>query len=46
VKGSDSPEDDGKNGAEDESEDEELGNWLVLGSTSLKAVMEAVCKAR
>lgn len=31
---------------EDDSEDEDGEKWLILGSTSLKAVMEAVCKAR
>lgn len=46
MQGSDSPEDEGRNGTEDESDDEEMGDRLVLGSTSLKAVMEAVCKAR
>lgn len=30
----------------DDSEDEDGEKWLVLGSTSLKAVMETVCKAR
>lgn len=34
------------NDDEDDSEDEDDGRWLVLGSTSLKAVMEGVCKAR
>mgnify|MGYP006950211600 FL=1 len=30
----------------DDSEDDEQDKCLVLGSTSLKAVLEAVCKAR
>ncbi|KAJ9125377.1 hypothetical protein QFC22_000337 [Naganishia vaughanmartiniae] len=38
--GSDGNEDD------DESEDEDEERWLVLGSTSLKAVMEGICEAR
>lgn len=47
MQGSDSPEGEDRNGGnEDDSEDEEAEKWLVLGSTSLKAVMEAVCKAR
>lgn len=43
VQGSDSP-DEREDG--DDSEDEDGEKWLILGSTSLKAVMEAVCKAR
>lgn len=47
---SDSAEDGGDgfdNDADDgDSEDDEQDKWLVLGSTSLKAVLEAVCKAR
>lgn len=47
--GSDSAEEDG-HGVDvadgDDSEDDEQDKWLVLGSTSLKAVLGAVCKAR
>ncbi|KAJ9099468.1 hypothetical protein QFC20_005679 [Naganishia adeliensis] len=43
MQGSDSP-DEREEG--DDSEDEDGEKWLVSGSTSLKAVMEAVCKAR
>lgn len=46
---SDSAEDEGHDVDDadgDDSEDDEQDKWLVLGSTSLKAVLGAVCKAR
>jgi hypothetical protein len=50
ARGSDSAEERAEgvdNNDEDvDSDDDEQDKWLLLGSTSLKAVLEAVCKAR
>lgn len=47
ARGSDSAEEEEGNVDEDgDSDDDEQDKWLMLGSTSLKAVLEAVCKAR